>query len=114
MMRQTLLSIVGICVTAGAAGQDVQATSEGLTARWGSAMFSILSPSSAAARYPGAVLHDVPSGGCLIGATVAVASLPAVTAILDRNGIATTRSSLGGIVPLGDAAVGMILEFREG
>jgi hypothetical protein len=40
--------------------------------------------------------------------------LPAVTAILDRNGIATIRSALGGIVPLGDATAGMILEFREG
>jgi hypothetical protein len=92
----------------------VEVTAEGVAARWGSATFHILSPAGAAARYPGAVLPIVPRAGCLIGATVVVASLPAATAILDRNGIATIRSARGGIVPLGDAAAGMILEFREG
>ncbi|MEA2542456.1 MAG: hypothetical protein QOH35_3822 [Acidobacteriaceae bacterium] len=92
----------------------VEVTAEGVAARWGSATFHILSPAGAAARYPGAALPIVPRAGCLIGATVVVASLPAATAILDRNGIATIRSARGGIVPLGDAAAGMILEFREG
>jgi hypothetical protein len=91
----------------------VQVTPEGLAVRWGSATFRILSPAGAANHYPSAALPGVPSEGCLIGATVRVASLPVAAAILDRNGIVTARSPLGGLVPLGDVAVGTVIEFRE-
>jgi hypothetical protein len=94
-------------------GNNVGTDRDGLTARCGSALFRILSPTGAVGRFPRIALPTIPPEGCLIGATVAVASLPEVTAILDRNGIATSTSAFGGVVPVNGAANGVILEFQE-
>jgi hypothetical protein len=92
----------------------VQVTKEGIEAQWGSITFHILSPDGVTDRYPGVVMPITPPAGSLVGATVVVASLPATAAILQHGGIATAKTPLGGIVPLGEAPVGTILEFREG
>jgi hypothetical protein len=85
----------------------------GLTVQVGSTVFRILTPAGFAARFPGVPLGKLPERGRFVGVVLAVDSTQKVAALLAQEGIATTASAEGGLVPSPDAASGLVLEFRE-